>query len=498
MTKKLKGSLTVFFALIMVSVMTLMFTMAECIRIYELHDFSQEYLEMSVESAFSEYNSYLWKNYRILALDLGYGTEVTDPSIMAQKIMDYCSYNANPNEGANFARLKPVYCDVDKYALLTDNSGQGVMELGVQAAKDNMAAQIVDEFQSLTDGFSNIESVPVEKQAQGGKTTLEDVKKANAEAKANAASDDDPNTNPSDYPEPEEVEDNPLDAFSVMREMASKGVLATVISTENLSDKSVMINDLPSHRRNNVGNMDMSSSENMVDKALFVDYLLTNYSYYGNEQEGGFKYELEYLIAGRESDAQNLARTVEEMLLIRECANYYTITQSDVMKGEAKAIAAVIAGFTLNPAIVDLVQKAIMAAWAYIESVLDVRLLLAGGRLPLVKNSDQWTSDVAHLSSVLDVNSKAKECEKGITYKDYLIGFLALNKSTTLSMRACDVMEIALNSTEDYKNVKMDNMVFAADISVTYEGEEMFLSLLGTYGIEDGYEIKKQKQFTYM
>ena len=59
MNRKLKGSLTVFIALIMAAVMTLIFTMAECIRAYELQDFSSEFTDMAVESAFSEYNPYL-------------------------------------------------------------------------------------------------------------------------------------------------------------------------------------------------------------------------------------------------------------------------------------------------------------------------------------------------------------------------------------------------------------------------------------------------------
>ncbi len=49
MKKKLKGSLTVFFALIMTSVLTLMLAMAECIRIYELNGFAREYTDMAIE-----------------------------------------------------------------------------------------------------------------------------------------------------------------------------------------------------------------------------------------------------------------------------------------------------------------------------------------------------------------------------------------------------------------------------------------------------------------
>ena len=79
--------MTVFLSLILVSVMTLLFTMSECIRLYALHDNASEFTDMALESAFSEYNPYLWANYKILAIDLGYGSDVTGPTIFQQKLI---------------------------------------------------------------------------------------------------------------------------------------------------------------------------------------------------------------------------------------------------------------------------------------------------------------------------------------------------------------------------------------------------------------------------
>lgn len=498
MNRKLKGSLTVFIALIMAAVMTLIFTMAECIRAYELQDFSSEFTDMAVESAFSEYNPYLWTNYKILAVDLGYGTDLIGPSIMEQKTTDYCRYNANMEYGSNYARLIPVGCIAKEYTLLTDGYGQGVVYQGIKAAKDNMASQVIDGIQGNINGINGIEKVSVEKEAENGKNTLDNAKRELAEAKERAANDDDPNTNPGDYPEPEEVEDNPLDAFGVMKEAFSKGILSTVVNVEGISDKQFDLNTFPSHRSLNKGTKAIEAGNGISDKALFIDYLLTNYSYYGTDKShAGMKYEIEYLISGKGTDAQALAAVVEELLLIREAANYTTILHSDSMRNQAKSIAAIIAGFTMNEGIVDLVAVAIMAAWAYVESTLDVRLLLAGGHIPLQKSESQWTSDVWHLSACLDVNTKAKECEGTIGYKEYLMGFLALKSNNTLGMRACDVMEYALHSLDDYKNVKCDNMVFAATIEMEYSADEMFLSLFSNETAFTGYTISKEKNISY-
>lgn len=491
-----KGSLSVFFSMIIAMVMTLILTMAECVRLYELHSFSQEYTDMAVESAFSEYNPYLWSNYKILAIDLGYGTESIGSGILESKTVDYCKYNASIDGGFNYARLSPQGCNA-KYALLTDNQGQGVVILGEKAAMDGMASQVIDGIKGQIDAMNNIEKVEVEKKADTGKSTLEKAKKDQEDKKHKAATDNNPETNPADYEEPGSVEDNPLDAFSRIRESFSRGILGTVTKEDGISDASVELGTLPSHRTLKQGTLSVSGGGDVVEKALFIDYLMTNYSYYCKDlKHDGLKYELEYIIAGKESDVQSLATVVEEILLLREAANFTTIMKNEAMKAEAMAIAEVLAGFTMNPAIVEAIKYAIIAAWAYVESTLDIRLLLSGGKVPLIKNLDQWTSDVWHLSSVGDVNFKAKDSKTGVSYKQYLMSFLALNTNETLAIRACDVMEDALMQTEDYKNVRMDNMAFAADFSIDYSGEEMFLSML-TPQEESGYYFTKRKCISY-
>ena len=498
MLKKVKGSLTIFFSLVMVSVMTLIFTMAECIRLYELHDFASEYTDMAVESAFSEYNPFLWKNYRILALDLGYGSDSVGTSILEQKIMDYCRYNSNIDYGFNYARLMPNQCVTNSYCLLTDKSGQGVVMLGTKAAKDGMATQIIDTVQNNINDVNAIEKVSVVEKAKNGKDALDDAKTKLNNDKQAAADDDDPNTNPEDYPSPGEVEDNPLDAFGVVKEAISNGILSTVIEADTIPDNRIDINNLPSHRSLIEGTNEMIATDSIANKALFIDYLLTTYSYYGmDKQHGGMSYELEYLISGKETDAQCLAAVVEELLLIRESANYATILLNPSLLAQAAAIAEVLAGFTMNPVIIEAVKYAIVAAWAYIESTLDIRLLLSGGKVALVKGLDEWTSDVWHLSSFLNVNSKAKESSLGIGYKEYLIGFLAAKSIDTLGIRACDVMETALHSTDDYKNTRCDNLVYAADIEMGFYGNEMFLSIFKQDNTIDGYELKKVKSISY-
>ncbi len=478
--------------------MTLLFTMSECIRFVSIDSMAQEYTDMAVESAFSEYNPYLWTNYKILAIDLGYGTDNLGPGILETKTADYCQVNSNIDQGNNYARLMVNGCEASSYGLLTDGNGQVVVALGAKTAGYGIPSQLIDAYQANVDEINGIEKVPVEDNAKSSKNQLDGARAANAEAKRRAAEDDDPDTDPEDIPSPGSVEDDPFDAFNTIREAFSKGILVTVISEDSMSDYEINTDQLPSHRSLNTGSMEITESNGLVDKALFIDYLLANYSCYTNNlKHDGMQYELEYLIVGNKSDVQNLASVVEQILLIREAANYMTILRTPSLENQADAIAHILAGFTLNEGIIQAVKYGIIAAWAYAESTMDVRTLLSGGKIPIMKNLDQWSSDVYHLSTIADVNTKAKESDTGIGYKEYLMAFLAIRSESTLGMRALDVMENALGHTEDYKSVKMDNMLYAADMTLSFTSEEMFLSMFNQAENTKGYFISKKKYLSY-
>ncbi len=493
-----RGSLTIFLSLVMVAVMTLLFAMSECIRVVAIGNMAQEYTDMALESAFSEYNPYLWTNYKILAIDLGYGTENIGPGIFEGKVAEYAECNSNIEEGYNYCRLAVADCQASNYGLITDGNGQVVVNLGIQAAKDGLGEQVVDSLLGQIDSLNGIEKVEAEKEADSGKRDLDNARRENAEAKYRADTDKDPNTSSADYPDPGSVEDDPFNAYQTFKDAMSKGILSLIVDTNSLSDVNLTSSDLPSARSNNVGNLEVSGGDGPVDKALFLDYLITNYSRYNGEiKHDGLQYEIEYLISGNESDVQNLASVVEQIFLVREAANYRAILNNDLLEGQAAAVADILAGFTMNYAIIRAVKYALIGLWAFAESILDLRQILAGGKVPLIKNVDQWTSDLYGLSQIADINFKAKESDNGIGYTEYLLGLLALKSNSTLGMRAIDVMENALSQTEDYKDVKMDNMLYAASVSIGFSSNEMLTSLLDSSKEGSGYYFSKKRLMTY-
>ena len=93
------------------------------------------------------------------------------------------------------------------------------------------------------------------------------------------------------------------------------------------------------------------------------------------------------------------------------------------------------AGFTVNPAIVEAVKYGLLAGWAYCESVLDLRTLMDGGKIPIIKSDETWTSGLAGISSLLSGRAKAKSSDIGLDYKGYIGGLLMFQakKSGALS-----------------------------------------------------------------
>lgn len=493
-----KASLSVFFSMILVVTMTLVFTLNECVRAYELAYFAKLATTSAAESTFAEYNAYLWEKYKILALDMGYGKAEGGISSVERRMASYAEANVNPAEGMTYARMYTDKATAKEYSILTDDDGAGVVYQGVRATKEGLLIDVLENVSSNIKDIENIEESDVDSKVNEGERQLSQAKEELRRKREEAENDDDPNTNPEDYPEPEEVEDNPLDAFNRMKQSAAKGMLATVISDPGIISEEKMDKSLsPSGRALAEGNYTTSVDNNLIDKALFAEYLVQTYGFYTDlKGHDGVKYELEYLVSGNEIDSENLESVVMKLMAVREGANFATIMKNESLKAQAGVLAATLTSF--QPELYEVVKVAIIAAWAYVESTLDVRLLLKGGKVPIMKDVSQWTSDVAHLSSFLNVNKTAKETQKGISYKEYLLGLIALTPQSELGIRCCDVMENALHTQEDYVNVKMDNMIYRGVFELEYSANELFLSLFDNSSTDNSqYSFVRKKEISY-
>ena len=140
----------------------------------------------------------------------------------------------------------------------------------------------------------------------------------------------------------------------------------------------------------------------------------------------------------------------------------------------------------------------ILAAWAFVESVLDLRTLLAGGKIAMVKSELEWTSNLSALPELLSGWRCAKESPQGMDYKSCLGLLLYFHGEQQLSMRAMDVEETAIQSLEGYDNFQMDHLVCDADICASYGYKPAFLSFVHLLKDKTGqFQIQNKARYSY-
>ena len=81
-----------------------------------------------------------------------------------------------------------------------------------------------------------------------------------------------------------------------------------------------------------------------------------------------------------------------------------------------------------------LVQAILAAGWAYVESLSDVRCLLSGGEVPLVKDRASWRTQLGNLGIRDTCTGSA-----GLNYEEYLRILFAMSSKEKTVMRALDV-----------------------------------------------------------
>lgn len=241
------------------------------------------------------------------------------------------------------------------------------------------------------------------------------------------------------------------------------------------------------------------SSDDWYAKVLMQQYILTYMSCYTDTNPNhALNYEVEYIIGGRASDKDNLKIVIAEILALRAAANMAYLAGSASKQAQAMALAAIIGGITLTPEVIEGVEKGILAAWAFCESVLDLRALLDGDKIPLIKSDTSWTSSLYGMTSMLTGQVKAKSSNEGIGYKSYL-GMLLFTKSMkNIAYRSMDVQEATVRMIGAHESFRMDNAICELSTDVSYKYHGIFLCFVNLLdGADNEYTIKNKAKYSY-
>ena len=188
----------------------------------------------------------------------------------------------------------------------------------------------------------------------------------------------------------------------------------------------------------------------VVTDIVFQEYIKQMFASYTTQEEStAIKYETEYIIAGNRVDKDNIDAIIGRLLIVREGLNLVHIMCDSQKKREAHALAMSCLGFTGIYVGVKALEYLILMVWALGEAMLDVRILMSGGSVPIVKSSGDWKLDLEGIMNIGEILTSvtAPGKQRGIgnwCYEDYLKIFLYMQNRDEQVLRVLDLIEANL------------------------------------------------------
>jgi hypothetical protein len=177
-----------------------------------------------------------------------------------------------------------------------------------------------------------------------------------------------------------------------------------------------------------------------------------------------FQCEVEYLIAGKDNDYDNLTCVVNQIILHRLPVNMAVLLSDAEKMAEISSMAATLA---LVPGITYGAAKYLLAAcFSYGETILEIQTLLAGGKIPLIKKAADWKLDLAHIGNLTSVEPASGQTEKGLDYEAFLMLLLA-EKNNRMYYRMCDLIQLNTALVQDGFLITNCVDAFTIDIDIT-------------------------------
>lgn len=453
-----KGYVTVFFSIAIYLCLSLFIGLMYGARESAIRARAKEAAEVSLRSVFGEYQKELWQEYNLIFVDATYGYE-TDSFILPEE--HYVGYlNENFDEGGvpflggrDLLKLEAYYAETDEIRLATDNDGAAIRAQAVNFMKHKYAVGYIESLYEST---------------------------ATYEATFDVVSDREEIA--------EEVLESPVfeewqDAYgSMLTEEKEVSLLSTLRlvckDVNNISGTSIDGTRLVSGRALNKGNSKNDKEFDLADNLFFKEYLI-NYTnnYLNDEKDTVLSYETEYLIAGKKTDSHNLEAVVNRLLLTREAMNMASLYKDEERIDAVRSFAEVATAAVLQPELAPALEAAIVSIWSFAESVKDVKPLLNGGKVPLIKTHDEWRTTLRDIFKI----GKEEEYDSGLAYKDYLRIFIDLTDSKTLTKRFCDICELNVRKWTDNERFRLDYCFDKWAVTAYLESE---------YGY--GYTLKRQ------
>lgn len=449
-----KGYITVFFALIFMVLVSFIVSIFHGVKINAMRLKAECAFSVAENSVLGEYHTELLEMFDLFYVDTSYRTDFPDYHQVEAHLWKYLEENYTD---------APTSVEISQITMATDNQGTSYRKQISSYMKDKLGISYVEQ---LTNLFESVSS--------------EDILQADFETE-NIWEENWQKTLGQIEEIPEETWEK-VEKVCPLKEMSSARnsfVLQQVISDKScISKKEVNIGNLASNRTLIKGT---GTDEQLTfsDKIYFIGYVFEKFSYYSKETtQNPLDYKIEYLLGGKSSDYENLSSVAKQILMIRETINLtYLLTDSEKMS-LLEEVSTALATLIACPELAPVFQVLFVGLWSYAESIVDVKILFDGGKIPLVKSEDNWNTDLDSGFGLDFTDSSNETSQEGMDYKQYLELLLLFTNNEKITYRSMDLIEMQIRQTEGNEGFRMDGCADDFLLNIVFD-----IPLFGDYQI---------------
>lgn len=482
--KRVSSYLTVYLALTLGVLVTLSLALIEGVRANTLRMETMCIADIGTDSIMAEYHRALFQRFNLLAIDSSYGSQKAGRERVRGRLEYYLTQNMTPHKPSVFHRdllgLSLQEAEIEGVSYLTDEKGAVFRRQAIKALQDDLGVTAVQEVARWMETVEKYQldtrDVEAEKRAVDERIASYRGKEVENEEKEKEILDFD-------------------DPTMTVEKRKKTGILSQTIGSGELSGKTLNQKGLLLQRIKEgkafCGNLPLSentTSEKLTEKIQFTEYLMRYFGAYTEQTENSaLDYELEYIIAGEDADADNLRSVLHRLLAMREAANAVYLFSDKEKYGEADLAALAVSVVLLVPELQELFRTTILLGWAYAESVYDLKILMGGGRVPLIKTKGTWHYSLANILADLwdefwDGRTNA-DGREGLKYQDYLRILLLSTKEEEMTLRAMNLTEADIRQTKGNQAFRLDGCIVALQSRITVSSE---------FGYQSVWEEKKE------
>ena len=494
-----KGSMTIYLCLIMTILISIIVTGIRSAAVADARLQIASAADLGLYSLFGQYDKTCLEQTHLLFLEGGYGEEYLQMNQVYRTLEQDITYNFLAGQGTamqkNIWNAAVKKGSITGYTLATDAGGNVFKGQVIDYMEKTLGAQAVRLLiNKLQDEDTIVEKQQEDNGTKDSSDAITEYEQLKADKKreeesydlSEAAEGENISEQNEDIPiDPDFV--NPIEVIKRLREM---GLLTLVIpNPDNVSRNAIDLAGSVSGRSLRRG-MGVIAYHPDVDSVkgnlLFQEYIMQNCgSYTDTAEKRSIQYELEYILQGKSSDIENLKGVVNQLLLMREAANAAHLMADPGKKAQLSSAALAISVAIGMPYAESAIEGILLLCWAFGESILDIRELMAGGKIALVKDSSSWQLSIENLPYLAEgLDSFRKSSDKGLSYNDYLRVLLTLRSGQDKIMRCMDIMEIRVRQNEGKQNFRLDSCIAALEIQMEMSVCNRMFSIQRNYGYD--------------